>query len=55
MIPIRTESAWKGTADCRNCGIRDLVLFADLNEQDFSHIHAPIDDLEYAQGAALYF
>lgn len=54
MIPIRTESAWKGTADCRNCGIRDLVLFADLNEHDFSRIHAPIDDLEYAQGAALY-
>jgi CRP-like cAMP-binding protein len=54
VIPIRTDSAWKGTADCRSCGIRDLVLFADLNEQDFSQIHAPIDDLEYAQGAALY-
>jgi CRP-like cAMP-binding protein len=54
MIPIRTESAWKGTSDCRNCGIRDLVLFADLNEKDFSQIHAPIDDLEFAQGAALY-
>ena len=54
MIPIKTESAWRGTSDCRHCGIRDMVLFADLNEHDFSRIHAPIDDLEYAQGDALY-
>ena len=54
MIPIKTESAWRGTSDCRQCGIRDMVLFADLNEHDFSHIHAPIDDLEYAQGNTLY-
>ncbi len=50
MIPIKTESAWRGTADCRNCGIRDMVLFADLHEDDFNLIHAPIDDLEYAPG-----
>lgn len=54
MIPIKTDSAWRGTSDCRNCGIRDMVLFADLNEHDFAHIHAPIDDLEIAQGIALY-
>lgn len=54
MIPIQTESAWRGTSDCRNCGIRDMVLFADLNEQDFGRIHAPIDDLEYKAGEALY-
>ena len=54
MIPIKTESAWRGTSDCRNCGIRDMVLFADLNEQDFGMIHAPIDDLEFAQGGVLY-
>jgi hypothetical protein len=35
MIPIQIESAWKGTSDCRHCGIRDMVLFADLNESDF--------------------
>jgi CRP/FNR family transcriptional regulator, anaerobic regulatory protein len=46
MIPIQTESAWRGTSDCRNCGIRDMVLFADLREEDFNLIHAPIDDLE---------
>lgn len=54
MIPIKTESAWRGTSDCRNCGIRAMVLFADLNEHDFSQIHAPIDDLEFAGGVALY-
>ncbi|PUE58780.1 cyclic nucleotide-binding protein [Limnohabitans sp. Rim8] len=54
MIPIQTESAWRGTSDCRNCGIREMVLFADLNEQDFNLIHAPIDDLVYQPGQALY-
>ncbi|WP_374669616.1 Crp/Fnr family transcriptional regulator [Ramlibacter sp.] len=54
MIPIKTEAAWRGTSDCRHCGIRDMVLFADLNEQDFGLIHAPIDDLEYPPGASLY-
>jgi CRP-like cAMP-binding protein len=53
MIPIKTESAWRGTADCRNCGIRDMVLFADLREEDFALIHAPIDDLEFAAGQPL--
>ncbi len=54
MIPIKTESAWRGTSDCRHCGIRDMVLFADLNEHDFGLIHAPIDDLEFRTGALLY-
>jgi CRP-like cAMP-binding protein len=54
MIPIKTESAWRGTSDCRNCGIREMVLFADLNEEDFNLIHAPIDDLVYQSGQVLY-
>jgi CRP-like cAMP-binding protein len=54
MIPIKTESAWRGTSDCRSCGIREMALFADLNEQDFGRIHTPIDDLEFAAGAVLY-
>jgi len=53
VIPIKTASAWRGTSDCRNCAIREMVLFADLDESDFSKIHAPIDDLEYAVGAVL--
>lgn len=54
MIPIKTVSAWRGTSDCRNCGIREMVLFADLNEEDFNLIHAPIDDLVDQPGQALY-
>jgi CRP-like cAMP-binding protein len=54
MIPIKTESAWRGTSDCRNCGIREMVLFADLKEEDFNLIHAPIDDLAYQSGQSLY-
>ncbi len=54
MIPVKTESAWRGTSDCRNCGIRAMVLFANLNEHDFAQIHAPIDDLEFAQGSSIY-
>ena len=54
MIPIKTESAWKGISDCRNCGIRDMVLFADLNEKDFGLIHAPIDDLDLRVGTTLF-
>jgi CRP-like cAMP-binding protein len=30
-----------------------MVLFADLDESDFSKIHAPIDDLEFVPGAVL--
>lgn len=55
MIPIHIESAWQGTSDCRACGIRDLVLFADLNEDDFGLIHAPIDDMTYPVGGLMYF
>jgi CRP/FNR family transcriptional regulator, anaerobic regulatory protein len=54
MIPIHIESAWRGTSDCRQCGIRDMVLFADLDESDFSLIHAPIDDLVFHAGDTLF-
>lgn len=54
MIPIHIESAWRGTSDCRHCGIREMVLFADLDESDFALIHAPIDDLKYETGDTLF-
>ena len=54
MIPIKIDSAWQGTSDCRSCGIRDMVLFADLNEQDFGQIHTPIDDMVFPPQAVLY-
>lgn len=54
MVPIKTEVTWRGSSDCRACGIREMVLFADLNEHDFEKIHSPIDDLTYNQGAVIY-
>lgn len=54
MIPVKTESAWRGTADCQNCSIREIALFAGLNEEDFGLIHVPIDDLVYRAGHTLY-
>lgn len=54
VIPIHIESAWQGTSDCRNCGIRDMVLFSNLTESDFDQIHTPIDDLTCAQESVLF-
>ena len=52
-ISIRKDSAWRGTADCVSCSMREMVLFSDLSTEDFEHIHAPIDDLEFAPGEVL--
>lgn len=54
MIPIKSESNWRGTANCGSCGMRDIALFSELNDQDFSLIHAPIDDMAYHPGQVLY-
>jgi len=54
MIPIHKDSAWQGTSDCRQCAIRDMVLFADLTEEDFNLIHAPIDDMVFQAGKSVY-
>lgn len=48
------DVAWQGPPQCRDCGIRDLVLFADLQETDFRLIHQPISELEFDAGGVLY-
>lgn len=50
----RIQDVWRGPAECEGCGIRDLVLFADLEKADFSLIHLPIEELGYDKGQALY-
>ncbi len=50
----KIEAAWKGLAECRGCGIRDLALFADLEEADFNLIHLPIEELFFDPGSQLY-
>jgi len=48
------ELAWKGPPQCRDCGVRDLVLFADLQQSDFRLIHQPIVEIDVRAGDALY-
>lgn len=47
MKTISIQSARVGHSDCSRCGMRDMVLFANLTEADFEQMHTPIDDLEY--------
>jgi CRP-like cAMP-binding protein len=54
VIPIQTEAAWRGAADCRNCATHDLGLFNRLSDGDFDLIHAPIDALGHAASEVLY-
>lgn len=48
------QAAWHGLSACDRCAVRDLVLFADLNSDDFSAIHLPIEDIWLPPGAVLY-
>ncbi len=54
MKNVQIEKAWRGAERCKNCAIRHLVLFSDLNHDDFDRIHHPIDDIEYEPGSRLY-
>ena len=54
MKNIQIEKAWRGADRCKNCAIRHLVVFSDLNHDDFDRIHHPIDDIEYEPGSRLY-
>jgi CRP/FNR family transcriptional regulator, anaerobic regulatory protein len=54
MKTITTIQAWQGEADCQACTIRDSVLFAGLSDDDFSHIHQPIDQFAVPAGGTLY-
>jgi CRP-like cAMP-binding protein len=48
------RSALRGRADCKNCAVRHMVLFAQLQPDDFDLIHRPIDDLTVPTGEVLY-
>jgi CRP-like cAMP-binding protein len=50
----RIDAAWKGKAECEKCAVREVALFADLQQQDFSHIHLPIDELFLDSGHTIY-
>lgn len=51
---VTLHSAWTGEADCRNCQLRNTVLFSGLEENDFEKIHTPIDQYTLPAGSYLY-
>ncbi len=54
MKQAQIDNAWQGPRQCRDCGIRHLVLFAELQHEDFSLIHEPIDEPRFDVGDPLY-
>lgn len=54
MKPSAINHAWNGAEKCQLCPIRDLVLFADLKQDDFHLLHLPIKELELKVGGILY-
>lgn len=52
--PGELTSAWRGAADCRNCGVRRIALFGALAAEDFQQIHQVIDDMQFASGENLF-
>ena len=52
-FPIGAE--FDGPVQCANCGIRDLVLFSSLKDEDFALIHKPIAEPRFEKGQILYF
>lgn len=54
MKPTSIDHVWNNAEKCEKCPIRHLVLFADLEQDDFSQLHAPIQDLDFATGESLY-
>ena len=54
MNHLAIQTAWQGPPQCEHCGVRHLVLFADLEQDDFALIHEPIDELHFDKGEMLY-
>ena len=53
-MKIPLKDAWSGEADCRQCALRESVLFAGLRESDFEKIHQPINQFVLQPGQFLY-
>ncbi len=53
-IRVPFKDAWSGQADCRQCTLRESVLFAGLQESDFEKIHQPINQFILQPGQVLY-
>ncbi len=54
MKPDKIKQVLNNIEKCQLCPIRHLVLFADLQADDFQCLNYPIKELKYKAGAALY-
>ncbi|MEW7979503.1 MAG: Crp/Fnr family transcriptional regulator [Candidatus Sedimenticola endophacoides] len=54
LKPFSDKEAWDGEADCVSCALRNSVLFAGLEADDFDRIHQPIDLYTLPPGSVLY-
>jgi len=54
MTDIFRRPICTGKADCHECVIRDLVLFADLEDHDLRHLHQPIEQFSYKRGSPIF-
>lgn len=54
MSHISLKDAWKGSANCSQCTLRNSVLFAGLKESDFETLHKPIDQFAFTEGTKIY-
>ena len=54
MSPEELTNPWKGPAQCEHCRIRDIVLFASLDPEEFALIRRPIDEQRFGRSAVLY-
>ena len=44
MKSITLREAIQGEAECKTCSLREsAVLFSGLEDEDFEHIHKPIE------------
>jgi CRP/FNR family transcriptional regulator, anaerobic regulatory protein len=49
-----TQPEWVGRADCKHCAIRYMMLFSDIDIENFDHILEPITNLGFASKAKVY-
>ena len=54
MSHISLKDAWKVSANCSQCTLRNSALFAGLEESDFALLHKPIDQFSLTEGTKIY-
>jgi CRP/FNR family transcriptional regulator, anaerobic regulatory protein len=53
-LTLCTDPKWLGRSDCKLCGIRRMMLFSGLKDEDFDQILEPIDNFRYPKRTLFY-